>query len=1030
MENTYNEMSGRVRVFRRLLCVVVLSLCSVAVAMSATVTGRVTFSADKSAVIGATVVVDGTNIGAITDVDGNFRIPNAPSSGSFTISYIGYAESKHVIVDNKRYDVALVESAQKIDDVVVVGYGTMRKAEVTGAVTRVDMAQIGNLSTSDISSALQGQIAGVNVQASSGQPGEAANVQIRGVSSVTGSNTPLYVVDGVPYDSDPGLSAEEIASIDVLKDAASAAIYGTRGAGGVILITTKTGEAGKPKISLSGYCGIQNITSSLNLTNTVQAIAMNWLTSSTTETANASNLSQLSSQPLRYLNDTSAVEDMIEQDNQPVYNVSLSVSGGNDDLKYSLVANYFNQEGVIYNTGFDRLNVRARATFKKNKWSADATVAVKSQTQERAASQLYTYAYSYMPYAALFDPDEIAIALDTDNDTELTSISSAVQKFLTEWKRDLRNYNLNVQVGYDITRDLNISTRLSSGYTHYTTIEIDPLLELYRADGSEYINSNLRSSITNTSTTSKSFNSETMLNYAHKWGKHDFKATAVFSAEKYDYNMFAAQAYDLISNDLTSIGATTGDMIVTGSSDYTSTIVGMLGRVQYNYDSRYLFSASVRRDGSSRFAEENRWGMFPSVSAGWNVSEERFWDPIKDVVTFMKVRASYGTTGNQNFDDYTAYASIVANYDYAFGDSLELGSTQTEFANADVKWETTKQANLGVDFGFLKGKLTATVDIYKSNKENMLFGLTIPPTAGVGSSSTITLNVGDMENKGVEVALGWNDKVGNFGYSLSATYARNINTITSMPGSAERVALGSLKAYTGTYDMTFLSEGYEAGAYFVYKTDGVINTDEELEEYQKLEGKSSTAQMGDLKYVDTNGDGAITDEDKVYAGSGAPEAEIGFNATLTWKSFDLSMNWYASLGNEIVNGSYMIAAQRGRSELQLYQWSWDNPFSTIPNSQSGVNSDNYDGDTDLFIEDGSFLRLKNIVLGYTLPRSISRKAGLTRFRVYIAADNIWTITKYTGYDPEVGNDGLTTRGLDAANYPISAQVRAGVQVNF
>ena len=505
--------------------------------------------------------------------------------------------------------------------------------------------------------------------------------------------------------------------------------------------------------------------------------------------------------------------------------------------------------------------------------------------------------------------------------------------------------------------------------------------------------------------------------------------------EKYTFKSFFADRKDLISNDLPSLGAATGESLVgvgtgTWGQDRVSTLVGMLLRAQYSYADRYLFSASVRRDGSSRFSKDNRWGYFPSVSAGWNISEENFWKPVKDIVNSFKLRVSYGTTGNQNFGDYTTAATISQKYDYAFigsnGLVLNNGSIQTVYANANSKWETTEQFNLGFDLAFLQNKLTFNTDLYLSKKRNMLFPLKIPPVAGTGNNGSVVLNVGDMENKGIEMALGWRDKISTVNYRVNATFTRNINTVTRMAGTNKRSPMGTISTGNSNDQITFLCEGMEAGVFMMMPTNGIVNTDQKLAEYQKLR---PDAKMGDLMYVDQNGDGLLNDDDRVNCGSGAPEAEIGLNYGLDWNGFDFSMNWYASIGNEIVNGSKVTSYQNGVNKDQVYQWSMYNPYSTIPRiaDSKHYNTRAY---ADIWVEDGSFVRLKNIVLGYSLPKHLVTKWGLGKLRFYVAADNLLTFTKYDGYNPEVGNDGLATKGLDMCTYPIAIQMRGGIQLDF
>ncbi len=1020
-----------------MVCVALAMMCQSTLAQSTAVKGKVVYAADGEPVIGAAVSIKDTQSGTATDIYGYFTLPTAKTGDILVVSYVGYSDSE-VVVDGARseYKIELVEDAQSIEEVVVVGYGTMRKKEVTGAVARVVASDITKLSTSDVGSALQGQIAGVNVQASSGQPGAQANIQIRGISSVNGSNTPLYVVDGVPFEGDPGLSPQEIESIDVLKDAASSAIYGTRGAGGVILITTKGGKEGDMKIAADMYYGIQKITSGLSLVNSSEFMYLQTVANQGSYIASNYIWNSLWNSSSQFSNNSEMIS-VVEQDNQPIMNASITASGGTNGLTYSVVGSYFNQDGVIINSEYERFNIRANSTLKRKKWTLTANLSGIYSTQETPAWGIYNQVYTNTPTSTQLDPDQSTTNATSDDSNALTSMATKLAYFKQTTSNNGRGFNVNASVNYDIMPGLSINSRIGSGFTINKVETVNPLFEIYDANGDLLESALTRSQLKEEYRNSGNFSWESMLNFHKVIGKHDIKATAVFSMEKYTYESFYASAYDLISNDLITLGATTGETLVgvgTGQwgQDRTSTLVGMLGRLQYNYDSRFMLSASIRKDGSSRFTKENRWGYFPSVSAGWNLSEEKFWSPIASKVSNVKIRASYGTTGNQNFSDYAYATSISSDYDYAFAgttsDVLELGSTQTSYSNADIKWETTEQYNVGLDFSLIKSKLSITADAYISNKKDMLFPLKIPPVAGTGTSGSVVLNVGDMENKGVELAARWNDRIGSFNYWVNATFSKNINEVTQMAGSNKRIAIGTLSTpENNADDITFIAEGYEAGAFFMMPTDGVVNTDEKLEAYQKLR---SDAEMGDLMYVDTNGDGELDDDDRVYCGSGAPDYELGLNLGGSFKGFDFSMNWYASIGNEVVNGSKIVSYQNGTNRDLLYCWSTDNPDSTIPIYSVTKTDYNTRAYADKWVEDGSFLRLKNISIGYSLPKSIISKIGINKVRLYVAADNFLTFTKYDGYDPEVGNDGLSTRGIDSGNYPISAQLRGGIQLEF
>ncbi len=1036
-------MSKKLLSLRHLQPILVALLCSLCFCGSAfaqnNITGKVVSAADGLPIIGATVQLDGTNKGAITDVDGVFKL-SVPKTGSLQVSYLGYTTAGIVLkAGTTHYDIQMAEDVAVIEDVVVVGYGTMKKKEVTGSVARVDAEDITKIGTTDLGTALQGQIAGVSVQASSGEPGAKSNIRIRGLSSVAGSSSPLYVVDGIPYDEDPGLSNNEIASIDVLKDAASASIYGTRGASGVILITTKSGEVGKLKVRLDAYYGVQAITSSIDLVNASEYTYLKILDNRNTGLSKDTDdqaWTSLQQYQNNFFNDTN-LNSIVQNNYAPIQNYSLNISGGRQGATYSLVGSYFNQEGVLINSDKETYNVRANTNLKRDKWTITSNIGLKIDRSSSPGWGLLTESYKYSPTNSSVDPDaELSNA--SGSDTEVSNTSSIMARLKETNESAGETLTGNFMIGYDIMPGLQLSSRYGMGYTNSRTIQTNPVFEIYDSNGDLYSNTSTRSKKKYTSSKSTNFIWESMLNYSKKIGKHDIKATGVFSMESSTYDSFYAQIYDLVSNDLSSLNAGTTDVSIgTGSGQWgqtrTTSLIGSMLRVQYNYAGKYLLSASVRRDGSSRFTEENRWGMFPSVSVGWNISDENFWAPMRKTINSFKLRASYGTTGNQNFIDYLYASTVATTYDYVFGDTVEYGMTQTSYSNADVKWETTTQYNLGVDLAFWSNKLTLSVDVYNSQKKDMLFPMLIPPSAGVSDSNqTVTLNVGNMENKGVEVALGHKNQIGKLWYSVNGTFSLNRNLVTKMSETNKEQYLTDGSPVTmgdsGDDDVTVLKEGYEAGAFFVMPTNGIVNTEQKLVEYQKI---NPDASMGDLIYVDTNGDGVIDNLDRVYAGSGSPEFELGLNASAGYKGFDFSMNWFAAIGNEVIDGTKIYTYQEMTSRDLLYQWSEVNPTSTIPRYVSSSDThDNLRSYTDIWVEDGSYLRLKNIILGYTIPQKVVSGIGLTKFRVYVAADNLWTITNYTGYDPEIGGDGLATRGLDYGTYPISVQVRAGLQIEF
>ncbi|MDE5417536.1 TonB-dependent receptor [Labilibaculum sp. DW002] len=1000
------------------------------------VRGKVISSEDNLGIPGVSVVIKGKTVGTITDIDGIYSI-NATKGETLVFSFMGM-ETLEQVITSANIDVALQAQSFNINEIVAIGYGTQRKKEVSGAVVQVKSEQLTKMATSDLGSALQGQVAGVSVQASSGAPGAAANIQIRGLSSVNGANAPLFVVDGIPQDGDPRLSNNEIETIDILKDAASASIYGTRGSGGVVLITTKQGKKGQMRIALDSYMGVQKITSGIELMNFDEY----WYNSLTqTQTIKGTTTdgiwTELETSKDDFTNNTNLM-GTIQNDNAVIQNHSLNISGGTKDLTYSLVGSFFKQDGVLINSGYERYNVRSNTTFKKNKWTIRSGLGFRVEEQSDVPWNFLYDAYKYKPYAAPIDPSQdISVASGGKDSNDAMNLGNMMSKFKQSNVRNGEQFNANIDLNYEILKNFNLTTRAGVSFNNNTRIEIKPKFEVYTDEGELVVNTNTRSSVKNTSDRATSFTWESGLNYMKELGDHKIKLLGVFSTEKYTYTRFYGEKKDLFSNEVTVLnGASSepnaGSGITQWERDRTNTLVGMLGRVQYDYKGRYILSASVRRDGSSRFGEENRWGTFPSASVAWNVADENFWSPLADVANSLKIRASYGTTGNQNFADYAFAPTISLNYDYPFGAEgdgmLAIGAIQTAYSNEDVKWETTVQQNVGFDLGMFNNKMTFTADFYNSDKKDMLFPLLIPTSGGAGEGKTVVLNVGDMNNKGMEFALGYRHS-GKLSWSVNATYSKNVNEITKMSGSADIAYFTegyALNEPSNRDKITALKEGYAAGSFFVMKTNGIVNTEAKLANYQKIDPE---AKMGDLIYVDSNGNGKIEEGDRVYGGSGAPEYELGLNASVDYKGFDLAMVWFASVGNEVVNGSRAYAMISGTHKDLLYQHTIKNPYGVIPTNR-GSGHMNYRGWSDMWIEDGSFVRLRNITLGYSLPKSMLTRLKLSKLRVYAAADNPLTLTKYQGYDPEVGGNGLATRGLDRGNYPVSAQYRMGIQLDF
>lgn len=1017
------------------LSFVLLFVCNMAMAQGLTLKGKVVFDSDGAPVLGAAVMVEGTSNGVTTDLDGKFEIKNVPAKGTLAISYVGYKTVKAVAQNGKFYTIKMSEDSQLMDDVVVVGYGTMSKKEVTGAVAQLKSEELERVASSDLGTMLQGQIAGVSVQSSTGEPGAGSNIQIRGITSISGDNDPLYVVDGVPYESDPGLNANEIASVDILKDAASAAIYGTRGAAGVILITTKKGQAGKVKVSFTGYYGVQKITSDVDEIDITQVAYRDIIGDLNLNGQTGDDATSSIQYTEKKFYNNSRIYELLINDYAPIQNYGLNINGGSAGTTFNISANYFSQDGVIINSFLDRYSVRANINTKRDKWTFNANMMIKMENKQAPGWGLLTYAQTYSPTMTQVDVTADFENVDESSD-QAANMAAIMSRIETESTTKTGGYNGNFLIEYEIRKNLKFSTRLGLTYQDAQYTSFKPTYEIYDEDGDLAVRWDTISTLTETNTLTGSTTFETMLNWNKKYKKHDFKLTGVFSMEQYTNKYIKAYCENIISSDAPVLNSGTSDMYVSSGTtrwtiDRTSSLVGMLARMQYNYAGRYMMSASLRRDGSSRFAPENRWGMFPSVSMGWNISDEKFFSPLKKTITSLKFRASYGTTGNQNFQDYLYSVSYVSTNDYVFGtgdsETYYSGMMQEAFSNSDISWETTQQINVGLDFSFWRNKLTFTADVFQSSKKNMLLPLAVPPSNGTGTSGTVTMNVGDMTNSGIEFALGYRNRYKKLNYNANLTFTLVENEVVDIGGSSDMYYFSDGQPMNSTSgdSVTVVKEGYEAGAYFMMPTAGIINTEAKLYEYRKL---VSSAKMGDLMYVDSNNDGVLDDEDRVYCGSGIPEYEIGFNCSANWKGFDIYMNWYVSLGNEIINATDIMTYSKGTNPNLVYQWSENYPTSALPTYDGS--SDNYREYADIWVEDGSFIRLKSVSLGYSLQPKVLKKLKITKCRFYVAADNLFTITKYTGANPEVGNNGLSRRGLDYCTYPVSSQIRGGIQLGF
>ncbi|UXP30984.1 TonB-dependent receptor [Reichenbachiella agarivorans] len=1042
------------RLFTLLKCSVILILLiclSMPVLAQTKVVGKVIDDNDAQGIPGVNVLIKGSAVGTVTDLNGIYSIEVPADAEALVFSYIGYLKQEVVISGRSTIDVAMQTDIEQLDEVVVVGYGVQKKKELTGAVGSIKSEELLKNATSDIGDAMQGQIAGVNVQASSGRPGSKSNIQIRGIGSVnSGALGPLYVVDGVPFQNDPNIAPEQIESMEILKDGAAAAIYGVRASNGVILITTKRGKAGRMQVDFSAYGGVQEIYSGTPLMNTQEQMYVEDV-----------KLDAVGKEPLIFVFNPDALDydtdfvDEVQNDNAKMQSYNINVSGGQENLTLNLSANYFQQDGVLINSGFDRFTTRLNGEYNLGKFRAFASLGMTEENTQQEPWALYEYAIIQKPWQRGLNDLETngqnEVIVPSDNPIQYGYLSRQLNN---EDNRKVRSNNIAINLEYEFIDGLSFQVNLGRNDWNYQRTFFQPQYLAYTADGDlQPGGSNLDAMLNEDYIFTTKNTLENILKFRRDFGKHNVGATLVLSYENYDYKTTGVGVIGLLSNDTDVLSAGVKGAAPTGVRN-TQNIVGKMARVQYGYDERYLLSASIRYDGSSIFGEENRYNPFYGISAGWNISEEGFFKNAAglDFISNLKLRGSYAELGNQSVAPYQYAASIEGGVNYPFGtegsEYLGVGNIQRRYANPFIQWETTISRNIGLDLSMFDGRLNFSADVYRNNKEDMLLSERLAPSSGTWQTratetyNSRTINAGNMQNQGIELALGYRDET-NFGlnWSVNGTFTKNVNEITDLNG-VEGIAYAGGRPITSrgesTDYTTYLSQGYEGGAFFLLKHEGVIKTAEQLSDYQALD---PSAMMGDMMYkdqltVDTDGDGVpdagdgvINDNDRVYAGSGQPAFEAGLMLNGAYKGFDLFVQAYCSYGAEIYNGSKLFAYGAGRHKDLYYAWSPQNPDSDIPAVRTSQEHNNTRARSDYFLEDGSYLRIRNITLGYTIPNSVL-KNKVSKLRFYLTGQNLFTFTKYEGYDPEVGGDGLSTRGVDQGNYPVTRKFLAGVQLQF
>ncbi|SCD19887.1 SusC/RagA family [Proteiniphilum saccharofermentans] len=967
-----------------------------------TITGTIVDKSGES-IIGANIVEKGTTNGTVTDVNGNFSL-QVEEGATLHVSYIGYLSQDINTAGKTRFEIVLQEDTQALDELVVVGYGVMRKSDVTGSIAQIRSEEINNYPSTNIMQALSGKSPGVQVMQNSGAPGATMSIRIRGANSIQGSNEPLYVIDGFPIANQTILNNSDIESIEILKDASATAIYGSRGANGVVLITTKQGRAGAAIVDLETSYSLQSIISRMDLMNAQ-------------EYATFYNIQQLNDTGKEYFTSDQIQNFGIGTDWQslafrqaPLLTTSLNVSGGNEKTRYSISGSVFNQEGIIEGSNYDRYSIRTNIDHELSKYFGITLSSTLSRLDtERKDSgggsrgtsligSTLAAAPTLSPYTENGDYTTLAIAYPF----VATDIINPLN-FIYETSSHIKANIALVNAALEFKPIQNVLVKISGGVENrddrtdnYTTTNY------FRSTGSASVSATQYTSLLN----------ENTISYINTFKDiHHLSAVAGFTYQDFLNTSLSGSSSGFLSNDFQSYNLAAGENPGIPGSNYTkSLLLSYLGRINYNLDNKYLLTVSFRADGSSRFSAGNKWGYFPSTALAWRISEEEF---LKDnaVVSNLKFRTSWGMTGSQAISPYVTLNQLSSDK-VVFDDALNATFAPTNRLPGNLKWETTSQLNAGIDLGIWNNRLNLVADYYIKDTRDLLNTVRLP--SSLGWTNTIQ-NVGKVQNKGFELGLDALLLEGPFYWNVNTNISFNRNRVLKLY-NGEDILGPTSGALSLSGNVNILREGQPIGIFYGYKEDGY---DED----------------GFIKYKDLNGDGAFNQEDRTYIGNPNPDFIYGLRSDMSWKNFELSLFLQGSYGNDLLNISKMSYAYDYGFGLNMIKdvlnnhWSENNPTAKYPKISYYTKYQM----SDRFVEDGSYLRVKNIQLTYKLPLNKLKADWMKALQIYVSAQNLLTFTNYSGWDPEVnarGGSNSTILGIDDNVYPNSKTFTFGLRAQF
>lgn len=983
-----------------------------------TVSGKVVSEQGSAPMSGVSVTVKGSAGGVTTDDSGNFTI-QVPAGKELVFTYVGFNTKEISITDSKPLNVTLTSSTKALDDVVVIGYGRVKKSDLTGSVASADVKELNKTQNTNIAQAIQGRVAGINVSKTSGAPGATPTVRIRGVGTINNAD-PLYVVDGVPINDISTINMEDAKSIEVLKDASATAIFGSRGANGVILITTNSGSKGKTVFSYRTYFGKENRIDNLKVLNAEQWATLynEGLTNDgrpiNPELSNPKSLPSYNWKDLVYRTAN-------------MHSHQLSASGGSDKSTYYVSFGYIDQDGIVMNSSYKRLNFRVNNTYQilpKIKLAHNIQYA-KANTRTVAefgnsTSRVAFLGYMNDPVSPIYNPDG-SFAISRYN-----SIVANPLAFAT--------YVNTPSIRESFLGDVSVDANITKGLTFKSTLGLQ--INNTKVDNFQppYFVSSIINSALSTYTLNRSENRvfvlSNTLNYSVNLGeKHSINALLGQEIQELNNNNVNTTRNDIppsVTNPTLSAGSISS---ATNSGDISqSRLLSFFGRFNYNYDDRYLFTGTFRQDGSSRFGANNRWAKFPSLAMAWNIHKEDFFNI--DPVNQLKFRVGWGETGNQDIPSSAIFNTLNIGTNYPFGPTevTTIGVAPVTPGNPSLKWETTVTKNIGLDVAFLNNSLTLTGDYFIKNTTDML--MPTPILASSGYRNTPFTNAGNIQNEGLEFTANFKKVVKDFSFDIGGNIAIIKNKVLKLATEGTVFQTGS--AQGGISNVSRTQAGHPIASFYGLEMIGIFQNQNEINNSATL----PNTKPGDVKYKDQNKDGIIDDADRTFIGSPLPKFTYGININMDYKQFDLTAFFQGSEGNKIFNASdydLMGDLSTNFNVDYLGRWTGEGTSNTIPRASFASQANN-SRTSSRFVQDGSYLRLKNIQLGYSLPRSILNRVALDQVRFYVSAQNLLTFTKYNGLDPEVGIDASQNNpldiGIDRGRYPSVRIISLGLNMNF